>query len=437
MSSKNRFFMKLMSLLLLGFSVTQPLHAANAQTNTMQVVVDFAVSTPKPSMSGFLHSLDTDVPESILSPLKPSWWRLSPSSTWAYKKAVTLGAKVQVVLSDSYGYPLNNWGGKGAPWENNWQNWDNHVRSMAKLYQGAPVYWDVWNEPDERDWNRKTFWNGTQAQFFEAYKRAYLILREELGSSVQIGGPSYANYEEADITAFLRYCNNNQLEVNFLSWHELGSADQNIPAVARHIAYMKSVSANYPALKLRTILINENAGPATHLYPGDIVGFLYYLEKGGAGGANKACWDASDGSNNCFNGSVDGVIVPGSYEPRAGWWTYKAYADGIGSRVVSYPYNENLVALSSRNPAQVMVGYFGNNGYSTATALVYLKNLPYANIKGNSVGVQLFKIPATGEQPLAKPVLIQDTRIIIMSGIASLTLKNLKLHEVFLIKLTP
>ena len=41
-----------------------------------------------------------------------------------------------------------------------------------------------------------------------------------------------------------------------------------------------------------------------------ILGYLYYLEKGRADGACKSCWPDTRRENNCFNGSLDGLIDP-------------------------------------------------------------------------------------------------------------------------------
>jgi xylan 1,4-beta-xylosidase len=431
------FAKKLLALLALGG--LQLASVAMAQTASISATVDFALSDPHPSMSGFLHSLDSPLPDSALTPLKPAWWRLTPGNMDLYKRASNLGAKVELVVSDSYGYPFNNWNGKGAPWDNNWQNWENHVRTVAQAYKGlSNVYFDIWNEPDSADWNKTVFWSGTQAQFYEAYKRAYTILRQELGSSAMIGGPSYANYDQTAITNFINYCNSNSLQVNFLSWHELGAADTNIPAIATHLNYVRNTAKSSSTLNNKLLLINESVGPNTQLAPGDIIGYLYYLEKGGADGANKACWNAADGSNNCYNGSLDGILVPSSNTPRSAWWAYKTYADGVASRVRSSSQNGNLVVLASRKPAQVLLGYFGSNIPSSTNASVTLRNLNAAGFRNfGTVQVSLFRIPATGESALSGASPIQTTRVAVVNSAVTVSVPNIQLHEEYLMTVTP
>lgn len=113
-----------------------------------------------------------------------------------------------------------------------------------------------------------------------------------------IGGPSYANYDPINIQAFLDYYNQNNLQVNFLTWHELAGVDYSIPSVAQHITSIRNLAYQYPNLAIQKIFINESVGPLNQYLPGDILGFLYYLEQGGADAANKACWADSSGKSN-------------------------------------------------------------------------------------------------------------------------------------------
>ena len=426
----------LLSFNLLGAS-------ALAITPTANATVDFSISTPKKNLSGFLHGLSSDNPlNSMLTPLKPAWWRVAPDDPMMYSRAASTGAQMIVVVSDAYGYPMDNWQGRGAPWENNWTNWEARVRELAQQYRNVPVYWDIWNEPDTRDWNSTQFWNGTPQQFFETYKRAYTILREELGPNAMIGGPSYANFEQAEITAFLSYCNQNNLQVNFLSWHELSDVDYSLPDIARHIAYMRSLANSFPNLRMQKILINESVGPQIHYFPGDILGSLYYMELGGADGANKACWNDSQGNNNCYNSSLDGIInadynsdTPNP-TPRASWWAYKTYADGIDSRVKAASDNPNVVVMASRAPGQVLIGYIGGTKPPTNVNL-NLRNLGYIGQRGTTLKVRIAKVPNAGEATVSKPVTITVAYPRVINGSATVTLTGIKLHEEYVVTFNP
>lgn len=422
---------------------------AEAQTSTsstpavtISTFVNFSQPIAPEPMSGFLHGIDYfNPPNSLLQPLKPALWRTGTTDLTLYNRMANLGAKVEVVISDSYGYPFNNWNGNGAPYLNNWQNWAAHVDQVAQLYKNyyTNIYWDVWNEPDSQPWNAAVFWNGTPAQFYETYRQAYIVLRRDLGPYAMIGGPSFANYDPVALTNFLQYCNNNGLQVNFLSWHELNAVDNNIPAIVSHIQYMKNIVQSMPNLKVKKIFINESVGTASQYLPGEILGYLYYMEKGGADGANKACWNDSSGNNNCFNNSVDGIVNPssGQYVPRAAWWTYKTYADSVGTRVLALSQYSNLVVMASTNPAQILVGYFGNNQYNSVSVKLQLYNLAKVGITGTSVGISLYKIPATGEASLPRPILVSNYRIPVVGGNAVAKIPSIGLHEEYVVTFSP
>ena len=128
------------------------------------------------------------------------------------------------------------------------------------------------------------------------------------------GGPSIAKYDQNFLTAFLNYCKDNNLEVNFLSWHELN--DQDITSIAARINNARrSLQQNpkYQSLKIQKIYVNEIIGPTAQYRPAEILGYLYYTELGRADGAAKACWEPvnnTSGTNNCFNNSLDGLVTP-------------------------------------------------------------------------------------------------------------------------------
>jgi len=409
-------------------------------TITAHATVDFSLSAPQKNLSGFLHGFYSTSPtDTLLQPLKPTWWRVAADDTMTYSRATRLGAQPIIVVSDAYGYPQDNWQGNGAPWQNNWANWEAKVRQLARQYKNIPVYWDIWNEPDTVSWNTTQFWNGTPAQFYETYRRAYNILRQELGASAMIGGPSYANYDQAAMTAFLTYCNQNNLQVNFLSWHELSEVDASLPSITQHLSTMRSLANSMPNLRMQKILITESVGPKITYSPGDIIGTLYYLELGGADGADKACWYDSKGQNNCYNGSVDGIINPYSSTgpaPRAAWWAYKTYADGIASRVKATTDNANLVVMASKTPGQVLLGYIGTKT-TAANVSLNLRNLGFIGQKGGTVTVNVAKVPNAQEATVSNLSPISSSTVPVTNGSATLTISGIKLHEEYVVYLTP
>ncbi|MCU0546423.1 MAG: beta-xylosidase [Oscillatoriaceae cyanobacterium Prado104] len=393
------------------------------------VTVDFGIPTPTKSMSGILHGIDTaQPPDSSFKPLQFKLWRAGRLDI--YDRIVNSGAEFQLVVSDLWGYGANP---KGWPYQN-YPAWEAFVRQLAQQNKGKKILWDIWNEPDLKN----PFWNGTREQFFETYKRAYRILREELGPSAMIGGPSITNYNKEYLTAFMDYCKANKLEVNFLAWHELN--DTTIQLVDDRVIDARRnflQSPSYRELKLQKIYVNEIIGNLAQYQPGDILGYLYNLEYAKADGACRACWE-NKGVSNCFNNTLSGMVTPNSFEPRAAWWAYKTYADGVNSRVLSRSNLDRLVALASKsNPegkAQVLLGYFDRNFSSSTTVTLNLRNLQQLGIQpGQKVTLKLQKMPNNSEGAVPKLVAVKEENVVVDSDSLTYAIPNFQVHEGYLL----
>ena len=147
-----------------------------------------------------------------------------------------------------------------------------------------------------------------------------------------------------------------------------------------------------------------------------------------------------DGYSNCANFTLDGLLTHDSGNPRAAWWTYKLYADGVATRVLSGSSDRRVVALASAgsaadDQAQVLLGYFESAGAPPNQVLeVELQNLyvlPFLT-SADAILVVLALIPNSGEQELEAPqVLAKSTVPIDKDGSAVLMLPPLNLHEGF------
>ena len=419
----------LVTVLLIAYFGQQP-SIAQVRSN---ITVDFGQpATGIMSMSGFLHGIDpTKPPDSSVKPLQPKLWRVGRLDV--YDRVIASGAEFQLLVSDLWGYGSNP---KGWPYQN-YPAWEAFIRQLAQQNKGKKIIWDIWNEPDLKN----PFWKGSREQFFETYKRAYKILREELGPSAMIGGPSISTYNKEYLTAFLDYCKANKLEVNFLAWHELN--DTIILFVDDHVFDAKrnyQQSPFYKELKLQKIYVNEIVGELAQYQPGEILGYLYNLEYAKADGACRACWDTTGSKkvSNCFNNTLTGTVTPNTFEPRAAWWTYKAYADGVNSRVLSRSDNDRLVALASKsNPqgkAQVLLGYFDRNYSSATTVTLNLKNLQALGIQsGQKVSLKLEKIPNNLEGAVQKLVTVKEEQVSAGSGSLTYAIPNFNVHEGYLL----
>lgn len=396
--------------------------------------VDFA--RPKPgvkSQSGFLDSILGPAPgDDKITPVQPAQWRRRNFAD--YDRVTGAGARFQVILSDMWGYPNPTY---GWPYQN-YTRWENFVRSTARIYAGRPALWDVWNEPDD-----SYYWPGTQAQFFETYRRAYVIIRQELGEGVLIGGPSYKTFDENHLAQFLDFCRNNACGVSYLSWHEVGTTITGIAGRLRDARQMWVDNPAFASLGLKEIQVNKIVGSGQMLAPGAILGFFYYLEAGGSDGACKACWMESDNIFNCRD-TLDGLLTQNTYEPRAAWWLYKSYVDGVSSRVDCATNDPGLVALAAADvgstpAAQVIVGYFDSGGAPAATpatvTLNHVDRLPFVAADGQ-VRLRIERVPNSGEAPQPAPILIGEDVRTLVNGALLVTFDGIALNNAYLLTLS-
>jgi xylan 1,4-beta-xylosidase len=83
-------------------------------------------------------------------------------------------------------------------------------------------FFEVWNEP-----NLKSFWKGTQRDYFRLYRYTSEAIKR-VDKSLRVGGPATAKSEW--IEEFVDFCDRNKVPVDFISTHQyptdaLGSAD--------------------------------------------------------------------------------------------------------------------------------------------------------------------------------------------------------------------
>ncbi len=411
-----------------------------------------------------------------------------------------LGARYQLVLSDLWGYPKDDWQGRGAPYTD-FPKWEKFVRRQAEANRGKNVIWDVWNEPDGAG-----YWKGSREQFFKTYTIAAKAIRSELGPEALIGGPSLEQWDYDYLKDFLDYCVTDppsapgsapgskpapapspaapilatppfglpgttapqpkppaaqpkaaeepaaavsRCEVNVISWHELSTPSDQIPEVAEHLRAAREMFVDnpvYDTIGLNEVFINESLGQRDQFQPGELLGQLHYLERGRADAAARACWNESNGKANCHNDSLDGLLTPGGQDPRAVWFAAKEYADGVPTRVASTSSDPYLVSLASRQApgpkqAQVLLGRLTRQrvrNLQRADVSVRLDALSNLPfLAGRSaVRVEVHRIPATGERALAGLERVSDQRLRVINGSANLTLRRFKLHDAYVLTLS-
>lgn len=429
------------TLLALGAVLALALAPASAGGQE-RIRVDFGERVRAAPLSGLLHGAGPKHPSRrLIHPLRPGLWRLHFERP-LYRRALAAGARFQLMISEHWGYPVDRWRGRGPPW-GSLGRWRKFTTDMARRHRRRKILWDVWNEPD----GIGGFWEGSRRQFFETYLVAYRALRRTLGRRAVIGGPSISRFDPDYLRDFLEFCRARGCEVNFLSWHEFPGTPAGVPAIADHLRDVRREflrNRRYRRLRIRELHVNEFVSDRDQYRPGDILGYLHYLEAGRADAAAKGCWLDSTGRGNCFNESLDGLVDPRTRRPRAAWWAYKEYADGRPSRVAASTSDRYLLPLASarspgRRSAQILIAHADRpapapDELAATVELRGLRRLPFAAGR-TRLRARLSRIPNTGEEPLARPVPIDSVPVRVRRGRASLRVGPIGRHEALLVTL--
>ncbi len=397
-------------------------------------------------LTGFLHSQcdsggDKVVPDHLIRRVKTQYWRSSgvgrdPSSGWR-QATLHLVDDLRIpfcdCLSDEYRetQPDPN---QLRPWEDfdaYYKFVYDHITRLKR--EGHNIrYWEIWNEPDS-----PTFWHGTREQFFETFKVAHDAIRAA-DPEGWVGGPSFtrADWGEgvaAHFRPFLRYCQQHDVQLDFLVWHELGTQPELIP---HHAAELRNlVEEEFADLGIKEYHINEWGNDWSG--PGTQVAYFYYLDQAGITRAAKAVWGPW---------YLDGILADAT-TPKTAYWAWVAYADGVGKRLITRTDDQRLVALASRDEqgtVRVVIGRSENPWVAQppVKAKVMFRGLSFP---GQKAQVDILHLPAVGgrgpeDRPFAEEELAEHTytqEISLADGRASLTLPSVKENEVYSLTLRP
>ncbi len=363
-------------------------------------------------------------------------------------RAIVPDISLNLLLAQSWGFPVSHWNTvHGPPWLN-WTAYETHLTNLVRLLRsnGISGTFEVWNEPDIPD-----FWNGTDAQFHETYRRAHAIIRAEVGASADVGGPSFGRYDRARIQAFLEFCLASGCEVNVLIFHTLDDTPEGLVAAvadAREARTAFLENPRYAPLRMRRIVINEIVGPTYTRQPAGTLAHYAAFEHGGAAAAARGCWPTTANVSECFDGSLDGLLTTGTLLPRSVWWAHKFYADGVATRVASTVSSPNVIALASREAEtplpQVLIGHvdFGRTinkqAGSLSSQLVMTGIASIPRLAGaRRVTLRVESVPDTGEAALAAPVLVSTQLVDVVGDRVQVSLPPMGVGEVLRLTVQP
>lgn len=105
----------------------------------------------------------------------------------------------------------------------------HYTEGWADGFQLDMPYWEIWNEPDldPDDSTNKRCWGGTRAQFFEFYKTVSRHLKACF-PHLKIGGPASMSAWGEWGEDFLRYARENDLPLDFFSWHRYATEPEDL-----------------------------------------------------------------------------------------------------------------------------------------------------------------------------------------------------------------
>jgi xylan 1,4-beta-xylosidase len=418
-------------------------HAAKAPAALTPLAwVDFAHPVQTRSMVGFLHGLgESQPPDRFVVPLRPTLWRGSLISA-SYDRAEALGARYMLVVSDLWGYPGAGWYGRQAPWEN-WDAWSAFVRRLAADNRSRDIIWDVWNEPD---W--PYFWTGSEAQYHELYRRAYVAIRQELGTGAIIAGPSVASFRWDWLTRLLEFCRYADCGVDALTWHELPGG-RGVTAITDHARRARLALLHNPAyaqLGLRELDVTEYVGQSDALYGAEALGYVSELEQAGITRAAHACWHEPSGADDCQEPSLDGLLSTRTMRPRAAWWALRWYARGTGSRVRSRSADPALAVIAARavdpRHAEVELGYLDTHDRPLPAATdVWLRlagttRLPFMRGGTRRPRIAAYRVHSRGEAPAAPTRMAAPPVLRVGRGRFVVVVRSVALHDTILLRLS-
>ncbi|MEV1250093.1 ricin-type beta-trefoil lectin domain protein [Nonomuraea sp. NPDC049750] len=337
----------------------------------------------------------------------------------------SLGGEFILLVHDLWGadgYPISRFPGDNG----DWTDYDNFLTRLINDVRatGATVQWDLWNEP-----NITLFWNRSQSQYFEMWRRAYQRIRAAFPTHL-IVGPSCACVPSTTNpfwVQYLDYVKANNVVPDIISWHALpGDPVANVAAAD---TTLNSRGIPHP----RPYQINEY-GASNEQNPGDGSWYIARLERAGADGL-RANWA---GGGNLHN-DLGNLLVrnsAGEYQPKGEWWVYRFYGSQTGQIVSVTPSSSyDAFATKAAGTAKILVG----GGSTTGNITVNLRRLDITSgiVQNNQVRVVAERIPYNGGGAVQRPVTVQSSVVTLSGDGTTVNLPHTTIDDTYTITLLP
>lgn len=159
-----------------------------------------------------------------------------------------------------------------------WEEWQLLVRKTIEHYSGRDgfnltgVYYEVWNEPDL--FGRFKAGEGDK-DYLTLYSYAGRGAREAQNTNqFYFGGPAITGAYPSWISKFVSFALNNNLPIDFVSWHYYGS---DVNKISSDIAAIDRVLNNFPGKKLQKIISEYGIDSENNPFYDNLVSASYTL----------------------------------------------------------------------------------------------------------------------------------------------------------------
>lgn len=97
----------------------------------------------------------------------------------------------------------------------------HYDQGWAEGFRHGITHWEIWNEPDQFG-PSSPMWTGDWESYLELYRHAAVAIKK-LDPALKVGGYAAAHPSGPLVDAFLTFCRDQRLPLDFLSWHRYTS----------------------------------------------------------------------------------------------------------------------------------------------------------------------------------------------------------------------
>ncbi len=258
-------------------------------------------------------------------------------------------------------------------------------------------YWEIWNEPE----NRPAMWSGSDADYFRLYATTATRIKATF-PHLKVGGPSVGavgemvagKFQPSEFTiAFLSFCSEQRLPLDFFSWHTYTNDPALYSAKANGIRRL----LNSFGFQTTEIHLNEwNYLPDNDWAP--IIGTAqqgeqrkqFYQRQGGAEGAAfiisvlLSLQDSPVDVGNYYAGDTNQFGLFDRFgTPKATFYAFKAFAEMLSTpvRLPVHSQTSDPITIGAGiddNKTKINVLAASANGFQHGLRL-QLKSLPWSS----------------------------------------------------------